>query len=136
MTNYSMMVLKGVNVMLNRLTFNEPTNTIPTTFQVGVTTTDVAWGDTALTDAVEIVGGNYFKPLNSITHDETNGNIVYDGWLSVTDANGNLLTGFAVFNDDDPVSLIAKSKFTGISKTNTELFKFSLKIKFRDQGDI
>lgn len=134
MVNGSIMPKIGVNVMINRLVKSSPDYSVPSHFRVGVTTTDVAWADTELNNSVIILGSDYTKLLESVVIDETNGNIEFNGWLSVTEANGNLLTGFAVVNTDGSEKLITKSKFTGTSKTNTELFKISVKVKIREEG--
>lgn len=134
--NSSMMPRMGVNVMMDRLVNDSPSYSRPTKFRVGVTTDNCAWTDTSLNDSVAILGTDYTKLLESVTVDETNAYIEFQGWLSVTEANGNLLTGFAVVNEDTAEKLIAKSKFTGVSKTNTELFKISVKVRIKDQADI
>ena len=131
-----MMPRMGVNVMMDRLLNEVPNYKRPTRFRVGVTTDNCDWTDTSLNDSVEILGGNYTKILESVTIDEVNAYMEFQGWLSVTEANGNLITGFAVVNEDTAEKLIAKSKFTGVSKTNTELFKISVKVRIKDQADI
>jgi hypothetical protein len=136
MTNGSMMPKMGANVMINRLIKEVPDYKPPTHFRVGVTTNDCAWADTELNDSVIILGAEYTKQLESITINETDAYMNFEGWLSVTEANGNLITGFAVVNEDTSEKLITKSKFTGVSKTNTELFKINVKVRIKDQADI
>ena len=132
----SMMPKMGVNVMINRLVNETPDYKRPTRFRVSVDTTNCEWTDTELTGSVEILGGDFTKQLESITVNETDADVVFEGWLSVTEANGNLLDGFAVVNEDDPEKLIAKAKVPSRSKTNTELFKYSIKLKIKDKDDI
>lgn len=148
----SMMVKKGVNAMLNRLVKDEPDYNQPSTFMIGVTTTDPAWADDLLNDRVDIIRGFKTKTLQSITINETDTKMVFSGWLSVTEGNGNLLTGFAVTNDnysdvevdpddvlvvddEDRYTLITKSKFTGVSKTNTKLIKFNVTVIIQDSEE-
>ena len=140
------MVKKGVNAMLNRLVKDEPDYNKPSTFMIGVTTTDPAWTDDLLNDRVDIITGFKTKTLHSITINETDTKMVFSGWLSVTEGNGNLLTGFAVTNDnypdgegdpddEDRYTLITKSKFTGISKTDTKLIKFNVTVIIQDSEE-
>jgi hypothetical protein len=122
----------GANLVIERLMHEIPTQSVPSKFRVGVTTDDPDWDDTELNDSVEILAGAYTKTLESVVIDYNNSHITFSGWLSVTEANGNLLTGFAVVNTDVSEKLVTKSKFTGTSKSNTQLFKFSQRLKFKD----
>lgn len=133
MTDSSIMPKMGVNVMINRLIKEVPDYKRPTRFRVGVTTDDPDWDDTELNDSVEILGGEFTKVLESVTINESTADLFFEGWLSVTEANGNLLTGFAVVNEDTSEKLITKSKFTGQSKTSTELFKITQRVKIREK---
>ena len=130
----SMIPKVGANLIIDRLMNATPTQSIPSRFRVGVTTDDCAWTDTELNDSVVILAGAYTKTLESVVIDTTNANITFNAWLSVTEANGNLLTGFAIVNTDASEKLVTKSKFTGVSKANNQLFKFSLVMKIRDSS--
>lgn len=132
----SMVPKIGVNVMINRLVKSVPDYNPPSLFRVGVTTDNCVWTDTELNDSVEIIGGLFTKQLESTVISESNGEVVFNAWLSVTEGNGNLLTGIAVVNDDSSEKLIVKAKHPSRSKTNTELFKYSLKVSIKDEGDI
>lgn len=135
MTDGSIVPKVGVNVMLNRLCKEVPDYSNTSSFKVGVDTVTPAWDDTDLDNPVDITTGNLLKQLNNVSFNETDGDVFIQGWLSVTEANGNLLDGFAVFNGDSPNKIITKSKFPSRSKTNTELFKITVRIKLRDKGE-
>lgn len=133
MTNDTKFVKQGVNIMFNRLCKDEPDYTGPTYFMVSDDTTDVDWEDTEFENASDILPDVDRKLLENFVFDEVNGNLDIQGTLSVTEGNGLLIDGVGIINNDSDDKLIAKSKFDGISKTNNEIFKITLRVKGREE---
>ena len=59
--------------------------------------------------------------------DLTNNQITTLFELDETQANGFYIDSVGIFNDDDTPSLLGEDKFTGISKTSSDVLKFTLK---------
>lgn len=79
---------------------------------------------------------DYLKAFDSTSFDETDASVSGVCKLSVSDANGFLLDGFGVFNEDVSEKLVLKAKFTGFSKSSSDLLKFTFKLKSRNIGQV
>lgn len=120
----------GLKIALNRTFKATPDYTAPTKFGVGTDTTTPATSDTALGTIVAINGGNY-KDFSSgyPILDETNLQTTTRCLLLSTEANGNSLTEFGIFNTDGTPKLFSRSVFTAISKTTSTQVSFVQKDK-------
>lgn len=111
----------GRLIALNRTFKDTPDYTAPTEFAVGTGTTTPAETDTDLDTAVIISGGNYRKAFLSgyPLFDEANLQVTIRALLTVSEANGNSLTEFGLFNTDGTNKLFSRIVHTAITKDNT-----------------
>jgi len=132
MVNSTLKTRSGVVILNNRGFKISPDYTVPSRFQVSVGTSDVSWTDTSLSGKVVISGTSYYKDVDSVVFDESDGSVTVTSKLSVTEANGNLIDGHALFNTDSSVLMSDKSKFPSSSKGSSDLFKIVVKRKIRN----
>lgn len=94
--------------------------TVPSVFQVGTGTNEPVVGDTALQNPVVISGGSNTKVLASgyPIINEADISLTFRGVLSSTDANGNTLTEFGIFNTDGTPILYSRDTYDGIVKNS------------------
>jgi hypothetical protein len=84
-------------------------------------------------DAIRVASADdYYKTTDSVTLDETDGAVTVVSKLTVTEANGFLLDGHALFNTDSSELLFEKTKFPSNSKDNVDLFRITTKLKIRN----
>lgn len=114
----------------NLLSLGANASTI-TRFRVSVTTPDAVWADTVLTTTVTI-GASMYKAIDSILADTTDSSVKIVSKLSVSEANGNLLDGHALEDSSGSPIMMIKSKYPQNSKANTDLFKYTTKIRVRN----
>ncbi len=97
------------------------------------TGTDVLTYGDLLIDSLRLASNDdYYKEIDSISIDETEGSATVISKLSITEANGFLIDGHATYNDDSTELIHTKTKFSENSKGITDLFKISTKYKFRN----
>ena len=92
--------------------------TVPSLFKVGTGTTAPTVANTDLQTAVEITAGVYTKAFASgypsvVPSAST---ITYRGVIASTEANGNTLTEFGIFNTDGTPLMYSRDTHTGIVK--------------------
>jgi hypothetical protein len=98
-------------------------------FQTANVSDTLAAGDLVF-DSIRLASADdYFKDVDSLSHDTTDASVTILKRLSVTEANGFLIDGSATFNDD---SMFSKEKIFPFSKSSTELVKITEKFKFRN----
>jgi hypothetical protein len=105
-------------------------------FVTTATTLTTAEGD-FIFDALRVAStDDYYKTVDSISFDETDGSVTVVSKLAVTEANGFLIDGHALFNTDAGTAelMFAKSKFTSNSKGTSDLFKITNKFKVRNNN--
>ena len=120
----------GLKIALNRTFKATPDYSAPTKFGVGTGTGTPATSDTALGTIVAIDGGNYKDFVSGYPSlDETNLQSTIRCLLLSTEANGNSLTEFGLFNTDGTPKLFSRSVFTAISKTTSVQVTFIEKEK-------
>lgn len=89
-------------------------------------------GDIIL-DAIRLAGADdYYKTTETTTFDETDASVTITSKLSITEANGFLIDGHALYNTDASELMSDKSKFPDNSKGTTDLFKITTKRKIRN----
>lgn len=125
---YNTLVVKGG---ANNILAVGANGTSITRFRVSVSTPDVAWADTVLTTAVTISAATY-KAIDSILTDTTDTSIKVVSKLTVSEANGNLLDGHSLEDSSGSPIMMVKSKYPSNSKSNTDLFKYTTKIRLRN----
>jgi len=119
----SKIVSSGHKISLNRTWKVIPDYTAPTVFKVGTGTTDANITDTDLETPVNINGGQT-KPFVSgyPVLDEINFIATVRALLLSTEANGNDLTEFALFNTDGSPLMMSRATHTLIPKnTSTQI---------------
>ena len=94
--------------------------TVPSLFKVGTGATAPTVADTDLQTAIEITAGVYTKafvvgypvvvPVGST--------VTYRALLASTEANGNTLTEFGIFNTDGTPLMYSRDTYTGIVKNS------------------
>jgi hypothetical protein len=111
---------EGLKLMLNRAFKETPDYTAPTRFKVGTGTTTPAIAQTDLVADVTI-DADEWKDLATgyPSIDETNLQVTIRGIILSTEANGNSLTEFGVFNSDVSPIMISRTVHTAISKTTS-----------------
>lgn len=120
MANGNIVTTLGKKILLNRGLKATPDYSAPTKFSVGTGTGTPAAGDTALGTAVAINGGNYKSFVSGYpVLDETNIQVTIRCLLLSTEANGNSLTEFGLFNTDGTPKLFSRSVHTAITKTTS-----------------
>ena len=115
----------GLKLALNRI-FKATTDYLsPTKFKVGTNTTTPTVSDTDLGTAVAISGGNIKSFVTSYpVLDETNMQSTIRCLINTTEANGNSITEFGIFNEDSSALMFSRSVFTAISKTTSVEISF------------
>ena len=104
-------------------------------FETNNTTDTLAAGD-LIFDAIRLASvDDYYKNIDSLTIDEADNSITVVSKLTISEANGFLLNGHATENADTSALLATKTKYTGTSKGNTDLIKFTTKLQFRNVGE-
>jgi hypothetical protein len=108
----------GKNLMLYRLIGTS--KTVPSLFKVGTGTTDPTESDTDLETAVEITTGVYTKAFASgypvLT--EASKQLTIRCVLASTEANGNSLTEFGIFNTDGTPLMYSRDTHVAITKNS------------------
>ena len=106
----------GKNQMLYRLIGTS--KTVPSLFKVGTGTTAPTVADTDLETAVEITAGVYTKAFASgyPTVTEVSKTLTTRCVIASTEANGNTLTEFGIFNTDGTPLMFSRDTYTGIVK--------------------
>jgi len=108
---------QGKLICLNR-TFNTiPSYTVVGWFKVGTGTNTPSEGDTGLQTPVIITGGSDLKLIATATVDEPTLTSTNECVLLTTDANGNYLTEFGLFNNDGTKKCFSRAVYIGITKT-------------------
>ena len=115
----------GLKLSLNRIFKATPDYLSPTKFKVGTNTATPTVSDTDLGTVVAINGGNTKSFVTSYpVLDETNMQSTIRCLLLSTEANGNSLTEFGVFNEDGTPLMFSRSVFTPITKTISTQISF------------
>lgn len=121
----------GLKIMLNRTFKATPDYTTPSVFKVGVGTTTPAVGDTDVESVVAINGGNTKAFVTGYPSlDETNLQSTIRTLLLTTNANGNSLTEFGLFNTDGSALMFSHAVYTAITKTTSVQVTYVEKDKF------
>lgn len=110
----------GRKIFMHRAFESSPSYTYPGSFKVGTGTTTPTNADTDLDTAITI-GGNPTKTLATgyPVFDDTNLQVTNRGILSVTEANGNAITEFGIFNQDSTPEIFSRMVYNVINKTST-----------------
>ena len=110
----------GLKIALNRTFKTNPDYLAPTKFKVGTGTTTPTSSDTDVESVVTINGGNTKSFVSGYpVLDETNFQATIRCLLDTTEANGNSLTEFGLFNEDASPLMFSRTVFTAISKTTS-----------------
>ena len=100
-----------------------------------ITDTTIA-GDVVF-DAIRLADvTDYYKALDTVTFDETDGSMSMTGKITVSEANGFLLDGYLIANTDTSELAFVKAKFPDNSKGTTDLFKMTIKTKQRNINQV
>jgi len=120
MANGTIITNNGLKIVLNRAFKALPDYLAPSVFKVGTGTATPAVTDTDLGTAVTIDADNIknFATGYPIL-DETNMQVTFRCELLSTEANGNSLTEFGVFNEDTTELMFSRAVHTAISKTSS-----------------
>ena len=111
---------QGLKIMLNRTFKTTPDYTVPSVFSVGTGTGTPAVSDTALGSIVAINGGNTKSFVSGYPIlDEDNLQVTVRCLLTTTEANGNSLTEFGIFNEDASPLMFSRAVHTAITKTSS-----------------
>ena len=121
MANGQLITSQGRLIALNRTFKETPDYKAPEQFKVGTGSTTPAITDTDLVTAVVIAGGLYVKDIAATypSFDETNFQVTNRCILLTTDANGNNLTEFGLFNKDGTPKCFSRMVFPAIAKTTS-----------------
>jgi hypothetical protein len=121
MSSGQVLTNNGRKIALNRLFKSSPDYTAPSVFKVGTGTNTPAVTDSDLQTSVIISGGNYTKIFISgyPLLDETNMQSTIRCLLLTTEANGNSLTEFGIFNTDGTAKMLSRTVHTAITKTTS-----------------
>ena len=120
----------GKKIVLDRSFNASPTRTAPSLFKVGTGTTSPTATDTDLGTAVTIDADDTkdfqvgFPSMNYSTLQTT-----IRCFLELTEANGNSLTEFGIFNEDGTALMYSHAVNTAISKTTSVEIAFVQKDK-------
>jgi hypothetical protein len=111
----------GKKLVLNRAFKASPTYTTPSVFKVGTGITTPAVTDTNLQTPVIISGTSYTKTFvgGYPILDEANLNITTRCLLLTTEANGNSLTEFGIFNTDGTLLCFSRTVHAPITKNTS-----------------
>lgn len=116
MTMTGVITTGGKNHMLYRLIGTS--ETVPSLFKVGTGTNTPVVADTDLQTAVEITAGVYTKTFATgypiVT--PTDVSVTYRCVLAATEANGNTLTEFGIFNTDGTPIMMSRDTYAAITK--------------------
>ena len=130
MSNGQVITTNGLKIILNRAFKVTPDYLAPTVFKIGTGTTTPAVGDTDVETGVNINGGAtkiFVTGYPSL--DETNIQSTIRCLVDTTEANGNSLTEFGLFNIDGSPLMFSHAVFTAISKTASVQISFVEKDK-------
>jgi len=131
MANASLITNDGLKISLNRTYKSSPDYTIPSLFKVGVGTTTPAVTDTDVESVVAINGGNTKAFVSGYpVLDETNLQSTIRCLLLTTEANGNDLTEFGLFNTDVSPLMFSHAVFDLITKSTSVQVSFVQKDRF------
>jgi hypothetical protein len=121
MGNGTVVTTTGRKIMLNRGFKSAPDYLHPSQFKTGTGTTTPVIANTAMETAVDITAGVQLKDVlvGYPSLDETNNQSTTRCVLLTTDANGNTLTEFGLFNKDATPKMFSHAVFTGIAKTTS-----------------
>jgi len=115
----------GLKISLNRTYKATPDYLAPTKFKIGTGTTTPTVSDTDVETGVNINGGATKSFVSGYpTLDETNMQSTIRCFLDTTEANGNSLTEFGLFNEDGTPLMFSHAVFTAISKTTSVQVSF------------
>jgi len=120
MANGNVVTTNGNKIMLNRAFKGSPDYLEPSLFKVGTDNTAPTIADTDLGSAVIITGGSTTKSfvVGYPIIDESTLQVTFRCFLASTDANGNSLTEFGIFNNDATKLMYSRAVFTSITKTS------------------
>lgn len=120
----------GMKIILNRAFKALPDYLAPTKFKIGTGTTNPLVGDTDIETGVNINGSATKSFVTGYpTLDETNLQSTIRCLVDTTEANGNSLTEFGLFNEDGSPLMFSHAVFTAISKTSSVQITFIEKDK-------
>lgn len=109
----------GRKIILNRAFKASPDYLAPSKFKIGTGTTAPTTSDTDVETGVNINGSATKSFVTGYpTLDETNMQATIRCLVNTTEANGNTLTEFGLFNEDGSPLMFSHAVHTGISKTN------------------
>lgn len=117
--------------MLNRSFKATPDYLAPTKFKIGTGVTTPAVTDTDIETGVNINGTatkSFVSGYPSL--DETNLQATIRALVLTTEANGNTITEFGLFNEDASPLMFSHAVFTSITKTTSVQISFVEKDKF------
>ena len=115
----------GLKISLNRTYKATPDYLAPTKFKIGTGTTTPTVSDTDVETGVNINGGATKSFVSGYPIlDETNMQSTIRCFLDTTEANGNSLTEFGLFNEDGTPLMFSHAVFTAISKTTSVQVSF------------
>lgn len=119
MANGNVVTTTGRKIAINRIFKATPDYLAPSQFKVGTGTTTPVVADTGLQTPVDITTGVQVKDVLAgyPSLDETNMVATTRTTLFTTDANGNTLTEFGLFNKDGTPKMFSHCVHTAIAKT-------------------
>lgn len=110
-----LIVTAGKNLLLHRMFATDESKV--SVFEVGTSTTSPSASDTAL--GAEVYGPSSF--LSGYPLFDTGANTVIVGaYLTISEANGNTLGEFGLFNTDSSPVMFARSTYSTVDKTNQD----------------
>jgi len=120
----------GKKVILNRIFKSTPDYKEPTLFKVGTGQAIPTTSDTDLTTPVIIDTDNVKEFVSGYPQiDENTFEANIQCFLETTEANGNSLDGFGIFNNDVPQKSITIGKNTAINKTEYDQVTYNVTLK-------
>lgn len=124
-------VNNGLKIVLNRAFKATPDYLVPSKFKIGTGTTAPTVSDTDIETGVNINGSATKSFVTGYpVLDEANFQATIRCLVNSTEANGNSLTEFALFNEDGTPLMYSRAVFTAITKTTTVEVSFVQKDKF------
>ncbi len=121
----------GLKIMLNRGYKATPDYTAPTVFKIGTGTTTPVVSDTDVETGVNINGGATKSFVSGYpTLDETNIQATIRCLVLTTEANGNSLTEFGLFNTDGSALMFSHAVYAAITKTTSVQVSFVQKDRY------
>lgn len=110
----------GKKLMLNRAFKSSPDYLAPSLFKIGTGTTTPATTDTDLETPVNINGSQTKTFVTSYpVLDETNFQVTFRCLVNSTEANGNTLTEFGIFNNDSTKLMWSRTTHTAVTKSSS-----------------